>query len=289
MDRAGQVGQEPPSGFERLVLGIDGMVDGAAAQLDLPAAEFLLGAWFAQPFHHRRAGDEHRRDLLDHDRVMRRDQSRGAEAGDRPSPSPTTGTCDIWLATRSNDVVSLSPPGRFARPGGFDGLDRSAAAGTFDQPDDRHAELGRDLLRHLGLALDGGIGGPAAEGEIVAGDDHRAAVDRAAPEHAVAWDEAGDVALRVVVRLAGDAADFLEGAGVEHAVDPLPDRQPAAGVLACDTVLAAEFPGERLALTQFGQFGFPTHRAKVQRLGLRLGDVFVGHRFLLALSLDTGR
>ena len=72
--------------------------------------------------------------------------------------------------------------------------------------------------------------------------------------------------LRVVVRLAGDAADFLEGARIEHAVDPLPHRQPAAGVLARDAILAAEFAGERLTLAQFGEFGFPTHRAKVQRL-----------------------
>ena len=64
------------------------MVDGATAQLDLPAAEFLLGAWFAQPFHHRRPGNKHSGDLLDHDRVMRRDQSRGAEAGDRSQPQP---------------------------------------------------------------------------------------------------------------------------------------------------------------------------------------------------------
>ena len=33
-----------------------------------------------------------------------------------PSPSATTGTIPIWFATRSNDVVSVSPPGRLARP-----------------------------------------------------------------------------------------------------------------------------------------------------------------------------
>ncbi len=92
----------------------------------------------------------------------------------------------------------------------------------------------------------------------------------------------------VVARLAGDAADFLEGAGIEHPVDALSDRQPAAGVLAGDAILAAELPGERLALAEFGKFGFPTDRAEVQRLGLGLGDVLVGHRFLLVCHFDTG-
>jgi hypothetical protein len=54
---------------------------------------------------------------------------------------------------------------------------------------------------------------------------------------------------------------------------------PAAGVLAGDTILAARFPGERLRLIEFGQFGFPTHRAQVQRLRLGLDDVSLAIAF----------
>ena len=38
-----QIGQETPRALERLLLGVDGMVDAAGAGLDLAAAEFLLG------------------------------------------------------------------------------------------------------------------------------------------------------------------------------------------------------------------------------------------------------
>ena len=187
MDRARQIGQEPPGGVERLFLGIDRVIDGAAAQLDLPAAEFLLGARLAQPFDDRRAGDEDRGDFLHHDRVVRGDQARGAEAGDRAEAQAD----DRHLRHLVRDQVERGglrqPAGQVGASGGFDRLDRSAAAGAFDQPDDRHAELGGDLLRHLGLALDRGIGRSAAQGEVVAGDNDRAAVHRAAAEHAVAW------------------------------------------------------------------------------------------------------
>jgi hypothetical protein len=47
---------------------------------------------------------------------MRRHQPRRPQPGHRAQPEPTTGTCDIWFATRSNEVVSVSPPGRLARP-----------------------------------------------------------------------------------------------------------------------------------------------------------------------------
>ena len=59
VDRAGQVRQKPARGLEGLFLGVDSMIDGAAAKLDCPAAEFLFGAWFAQPLHDRGPGDKH--------------------------------------------------------------------------------------------------------------------------------------------------------------------------------------------------------------------------------------
>ena len=49
----------------------------------------------------------------------------------------------------------------------------------------------------------------------------------------------------------------VERAGVQQPVDPFPHRQPAAGVLAGNAVLAAQFARQRLAVTQFREFGFP--------------------------------
>ena len=188
---------------------------------------------------------------------MRRDQSRRAQAGDRTQAQADHGDLGHLVRHQIEGGCFGQPAGQVGAAGGLDGLDGAAAAGALDQANDRHAELGGEFLRHLGLAFDGGVGRTAAEGKIVAGDDDRAAIHRASAEHAVAGDEAGDVAVRVVAGLAGDAADFLEAAGIEHVVDPFPHRQPAAGVLALDAVLAAEFAGERLALAQFGEFGFP--------------------------------
>ena len=74
----------------------------------------------------------------------------------------------------------------------------------------------------------------------------------------------------------------LKRARIEHPVDPLTHRQPPAGVLTRDAVLAAEFASEGLALAQFGEFGLPADFADPRRFGRRLGDVVV-HRFLLSL------
>jgi hypothetical protein len=176
--------------------------------------------------------------------------------------------------------------GQVGTAGGLDGLHRASPARPLDQPDDGHAELGGDFLRHPGLALDGGIGGPAAEGEIVAGDDDRAAIDGASAEHAVGRDEAGDVAVRPIGRLAGDAADLLEAAGVEHAVDAFAHRHASAFMLARHAVLAAEFACERLAVAQFRQFHLPADAG-----GVRSAYNVVGHAFPIGLlgSFDCCR
>ena len=192
VDRTRQVGQEAAGGVERFLLGIHRVVHRAAAELDLPAAQLLLGARLAQPFHHRRAGDEHRRHLLHHDGVVAGGQPRRAQPGDRAEPQRHH-RHDAHLVGDQVERGGLGQAaGQVGAPGGLDRLDRAAAAGALDQPDDRHAVLRRHLLRHLRLALDRGIRRAAAQGEVVAGDDHRPAVHHAAAEHAVAGGEAGD-------------------------------------------------------------------------------------------------
>jgi hypothetical protein len=171
-------------------------------------------------------------------------------------------------------VVSVSPPGRF------------------DQPDDRHAELGCDFLRHFGFAFDGGIGRTATEGEIVSGDDHRSAVDGAAAEHAVPRHEGNDVALGIVACFTRDAADLLETAGIEHQVYALAYGEPSAGVLAVDTVFATHFARERLTKAQFGKFGFPASRGLrflADRSDKRVGHIVVGHALPIRFFRLPGR
>ena len=82
-DRRRQIGQEFARACERLFLAVDGIVDRAGGDLHLVAAELLLGALLAEPVHHRRTGDEHRRVLLHHQRIVAGRQARGAKACDR--------------------------------------------------------------------------------------------------------------------------------------------------------------------------------------------------------------
>src|SRR5207245_2878468 len=49
VDGRRQVRQETPHAGERLFFGVDGVVDGARLELDLPAAELVLGELLAEP------------------------------------------------------------------------------------------------------------------------------------------------------------------------------------------------------------------------------------------------
>ncbi len=60
VDRRRQIRQEPPCASKGLRLRVDGVVDGARLQLDLPAAELVLAELLSQPLHDRRTGDEER-------------------------------------------------------------------------------------------------------------------------------------------------------------------------------------------------------------------------------------
>ena len=70
----------------------------------------------------------------------------------------------------------------------------------------RHA-LGEDRLHG-----DGGVGRAAAHREVVAQHDDRAAVDPGAAHDAVGGRELGELAVVVVLGLAGDGADLVEAA-----------------------------------------------------------------------------
>ena len=145
-----------------LFLGVDRVIHRAAASLDLPPAEFLLAARLAQPLHDRRAGHKDGREVLDHDGIMARRQPRRAKAGDRAQAQRHHRHRPMFGAHRSNDGPLAQPAGQIGPALGFDRLDRPAAAGALDQPDERQPQLRRHLLRQSRLPLDRGIRRAAA-------------------------------------------------------------------------------------------------------------------------------
>jgi len=64
------------------------------------------------------------------------------------------------------------------------------------------------------------------------------------------------------VRAARNLADLVEGARVDEALDPLPDRQPPTIVLPLHSLRPAERLGERLAATQLVHLRFPVHAGR---------------------------
>ena len=131
VDRRRQVREEPPRTRERLVLGVDRVVDGARAEMDLPAAQLVLGQLLPQALDDRRPGDEHRRLLLHHDRVVRRRQMRGAEAGDRAEPERDARD----RAHVVDDPFPARGRGNVRASGRLDRLHGSATARPFDETD----------------------------------------------------------------------------------------------------------------------------------------------------------
>ena len=172
----------------------------------------------------------------------------------------------MLFATRSNDVVSDSPPGRLARP---------VVSIVFTDPPPPEPSISRMIGMRNSAAICSDIFGlPLIEASA---DPPRRVKSSPAittgrpstvprPNTQLAGVKAViSLAVRVVGRLAGDGADLVEAAGIEHAVDPLADREPAARVLAGDALGAAEFLRQRDARAQFGKFRFPADRRGLLR------------------------
>src|SRR3546814_3434996 len=96
--------------------------------------------------------------------------------------------------------------------------DWSSDVCSSDLAHDRQAHLLRHALGVELLLLDRGVGRPAAHGEVVAGDDDRAAVDGAAADDAVGRRQADQLAVLVIGGTAGDGADLAETAGVDQKI-----------------------------------------------------------------------
>jgi hypothetical protein len=115
------------------------------------------------------------------------------------------------------------------------------------------------------LLPDGGVGRPAADGEVV-GLDHRATpVDAALADHRVGRQEARQLSRVVVLALARDGAGLVEAAGIEQALHALAHGELAGGVLARDALGPAHPARERLAAAQLVELGLPGHADGVCR------------------------
>src|SRR5262249_62108686 len=139
------------------------------------------------------------------------------------------------------------------------GLDRAAAARSLDQTDQREAQLVRHLLTLEVLALDRGIGGSAAHGEVVAADHDGPSVEPGSAEDEVRWNELLEVVLLVVRRAACDLADLVKAPRIDQQPDSLPDRVPPAFVLPLHPLRAAQLLGERFAAPELVHLRLPVH------------------------------
>ncbi len=256
--RRRQIGEETPGALERLLLGVDGIVDAAGAGLDVGAAKLGLAQILAEAFHHRRTGDEHR-GAFGHDRIMAGGQPRRAEARDRTEPERDHGHAGEVSGREPVRARAADAAGQVGRAARFDRLHRAAAARPFDHANDRQAKLVSHFLGHQRLGRDRSVGGTAAHRKIVTDHDHGAAVDPAAAEHAVGRRQLLKFIVLVVFGDPGNGADLMEGILVDQSVDALTNREPALVMLALDLVNASHLARERFAPSELVELRLPVH------------------------------
>ena len=197
----------------------------------------------------------------------------------------------MLFATRSNDVVSDSPPGRLARP---------VVSIVFTEPPPPEPSISRMIGMRNSAAICSDIFGlPLIEASAEPPRKVKSSPaittgrpsTRAAAEHAVGRHEVDDLpAVGVVRRLAGDGADLVEAAGVQHAVDALAHGEPAALVLARHTLRAAHLLGQRDALRAVRPVPAPSR--PVRSVAERGESRIVGHERMcpgFGVSSSAGR
>jgi hypothetical protein len=251
-----QVGEEATDLRQRVGLRLGQVVDGAGlAGVDLPAAQLLLVHVLAHALlDHRRAGHEQLRGVADHHGEVGADHAGGAQPGNRPQAGGGDGDLGEVVDHQVPAGVGghVGPPGRLVR------LHAAAAAGAVHQPHQGQAQLVGQALRVDLLLRDGGVGGAAPHGEVVAAHHHSTAVDAARADHAVGRQEAGQRA--VLVRgESGQAAVLLEGARIQQQLHALAHGQLAGVALSGDALRAAHPLRQLLAAAHLVQLGLPGH------------------------------
>ena len=190
--------------------------------------------------------------------------------GDHPRrPQPGAGPERHGDHGYRGEVVDRDLParnlGHVGEPDLLELLDASPAASAVHQANQRDSQLVRKPFRVDGLAEDRGVGGAAANGEVVALHGHPAPVDPAVADHDVGRTEPGQLAAWLVLPDARDGPRLVERPRIEEQVDSLPDRQPAAGVLSLHALGPAQLAGHGLATAKLVDLRLPAHPASIFR------------------------
>ena len=260
-DARGQVAQKAPGLGEGGVLVFDDVVDDAACRVHVGAAEFVLGQAYAEgPLHQGRAADEDLGGVARHHGEVRRDHAAGREPRDRAAGDGD----DRNLAHRvRDDAKSGHAENRFADRAAAPPAALHAAAAAFEHAHQRHPVLHGEVFGVDALAQSGRVRGTALEREVLAAHHDAPVVDLAEAHDVVRRHEAGEVVVLVVLRDGGRLAVLLERVGVQERVDALADRQPAAGVLFRDALVAALLFREMPPALDLADFLLPAHAIQV--------------------------
>ena len=204
--RGRQVGKKLARRRERLRFAGDDIVHHAVLAVDVGAAEPFLVDVLADGFRHRRSGDEHLAQALNHDAVV---------AGRHPARAQACARPQRKRHHRHGRHVRHHPfPARRLRNVGarilLQHLHRAAAAGPVDEANERHAIFVGHLLGEHELLPNGGIAGAAAHGEVVRLHRDRAAFDQAAADHERCGAERRQFIVGAVFGFAGDLAGLVE-------------------------------------------------------------------------------
>jgi hypothetical protein len=172
-----------------------------------------------------RAGDEHLRGLVDHDR----------EVGDRRGVdrAPRAGTHDQRDLRDDAGGEHVAPEDLPVQAEGDDALLDARSTGVVD-PDDRAADLHRQVHHLDDLRAEHLAERAAEDGEVLGEQAHRPPVDgRVAGDDSVA---VGAVGGHVEVRgpVPGELVELHERPRIDEQVDALPGGALASGVLALD-------------------------------------------------------
>ncbi len=259
VDRRREVREEAASERERFVLRLGLVVDGTVRDVHVAAAELVLVVVRSghREVDERGTGDHHLCGVLDDDRVVTRRHTSGADAGNRAERKRhRRGHRQVG----EHDVPAAHLRDRRA-PELLDRLHRAAAPHAVDESDVRHPQLERQALGVIALGTDRGVRGAAADGEVVAGHDHRSTIDSRSPEHEVRRGERDQLAVVVVRADARNGADLVERPGIDQAVDAFADRELSEFVLASDLVGPSHRLRHLRATTQLLELGLPSHAA----------------------------
>ena len=223
------------------------------------AQRLLVNVLAGAALHHRRAGHEQLGGALDQDRQVRRAQPGRTEAGDR-AEAGRDHRDDRQVV---DDVVPAGVHRHVGVAGLLERLDAAAAAGPFDQPDDRQPEFVRQLLGSRSACAM--MPASAAPPRMVKSSPPTTTLRPAMPPGAgdeVGRHEAGQLARIVISSRSGQRADLTERALVEQGRDPLADGEPPGVMLPPDLLRTAHRSARLLPPAQLVQFRLPCHADK---------------------------